>query len=107
MVGLRTDRVASSSALACLVRDRRSAEPIVLYAEAARRRARANSVSASGIDLRQPRSGLNYALLRSPYPAAQRDIDADTAVIIQHLVRTLKGALGPLKPLSGSRQFHI
>ncbi|MCF6109773.1 hypothetical protein [Mesorhizobium muleiense] len=68
---------------------------------------RANSVSASGIDLRQPRSGFNYALLRSPYPAAQRDIDADTAVIIQHLVRTLKGALGPIKPLSGSRQFHI
>lgn len=32
MVGLRTERVASSSALACLVRDRRSAEPIVLYA---------------------------------------------------------------------------
>ncbi|WP_156942723.1 hypothetical protein [Mesorhizobium sp. L48C026A00] len=78
--------------------------------EAARRRAgstRANSVSSGGIDLHQPRSGLNYALLRSPYPAAQRDIDADTAVIIQHLVRTLKGALGPIKPLSGSRQFHI
>jgi hypothetical protein len=45
--------------------------------------------------------------LRSPYPAAQCDIDADTAVLIQHLVRTLKGALGSVKPLSGSRQFHI
>ncbi|MER8829141.1 DUF6074 family protein [Mesorhizobium sp. M0938] len=68
---------------------------------------RANCVRAAGIDLRQPRSRLDDAPLRSPYSAAQRDIDTDTAVFIQHLVRTLEGALRPVKPLSGFRQFHI
>ncbi|WP_287320753.1 hypothetical protein [Mesorhizobium sp.] len=68
---------------------------------------RANSVSAGGIDLRQARSGLDYAPLRSSYPAAQCDIDANAAVLLQHLVRTLKRALGSVKPLSGSRQFHV
>lgn len=67
----------------------------------------ANSVSAGGIDLRQPRSGLHHAPLRSPYPAAQRDIDADAAVFIQHFIRTFKGKLRSVEPLSGSRQFHI
>ncbi|MER8370263.1 MULTISPECIES: hypothetical protein [unclassified Mesorhizobium] len=45
--------------------------------------------------------------MRSPDPAAQRDIDADTAAFIQHFICTFEGALGPVKPLSGSRQFHI
>lgn len=68
---------------------------------------RVNAVSAGGIDLGQPRSRLDHAPLRGPYPAAQRDIDADTAVFIQHFIRTFKGELRSVKPLSGSRQFHI
>jgi hypothetical protein len=68
---------------------------------------RANSVSAAGIDLRQPQSRLGHASLRSPNPAAQRDIDADTAAFIQHFICTFEGEFGPVKPLSGSRQFQI
>ncbi|MER9199957.1 hypothetical protein NKH74_12165 [Mesorhizobium sp. M0933] len=68
---------------------------------------RAKSVSAGEIDPRQTRSGLDHAPLRSPYPAAQRDFDADTAVFVQHFIRTFKGELRSVEPLSGSRQFHI
>lgn len=68
---------------------------------------RAKTVSAGWIDLHQPRSGLGHATLRSPYPAAQRNIDADTAVFIQHFIRTPKGELRSPEPLSGSRQFQI
>ncbi|WP_166487859.1 MULTISPECIES: hypothetical protein [Mesorhizobium] len=52
---------------------------------------RAKTVSGGWIDLHQPRSGLGHATLRSPYPAAQRNIDADTAVFVQHFIRTPKG----------------
>ncbi|WP_287198212.1 hypothetical protein [Mesorhizobium sp.] len=68
---------------------------------------RAKTISAGWIDLHQPRSGLGHATLRSPYPAAQRNIDTDTAVFIQHFIRTPKGELRSAEPLSGSRQFQI
>ncbi|MGX9180911.1 hypothetical protein [Mesorhizobium sp. BHbdii] len=64
------------------------------------------TVSAGWIDLHQPGSGLGHATLPSPYPAAQRNIDADTAVFIQHFIRTPKGKLRSAEPLSGSRQFQ-
>ncbi|MER9632208.1 hypothetical protein [Mesorhizobium sp. M0296] len=64
-------------------------------------------VHAARIDLRQPRSRLGHASLRSPDPAAQREIDAETAAFIQHVICTFERAFGPVKPLSGSRQFHI
>ncbi|MER9839354.1 hypothetical protein NKJ28_31175 [Mesorhizobium sp. M0145] len=68
---------------------------------------RGNCVRAAGINLRQPGSGLGHTPLRGPYRAAERNIDADAAVFIQHLVRTFEGDLRSVTPLSGSRQFHI
>ncbi|MER8464808.1 hypothetical protein [Mesorhizobium sp. M1396] len=67
----------------------------------------ANCVRSAAINLRQTRSGLDHAPLRGPYSVAESDIDADAAVFIQHLVRIFEGKLLSVKPLSGSRQFHI
>ncbi|MER8455439.1 hypothetical protein NKH82_05565 [Mesorhizobium sp. M0915] len=60
---------------------------------------RANSVSAAGIDLRQPRSRLYHAPLRGLYSSAHREI------LGQHFFSALMRELGPVNALPGVGNF--
>ncbi|MBZ9704603.1 MULTISPECIES: hypothetical protein [unclassified Mesorhizobium] len=59
------------------------------------------------IDLRQALSRFGDALLRGPYPAAKREIDADATVSVQHFFRAFEGKFSSANSLPGLGQFHV
>jgi hypothetical protein len=59
------------------------------------------------INLCQALPGLGHLPLRGPDPAAKRDIDSDTAVLVQHFFRAFQSEFRSVDALSGLGQFHI
>ncbi|WP_210239731.1 hypothetical protein, partial [Mesorhizobium norvegicum] len=64
------------------------------------------SIDAGEIDLRQPRPGLDHAPSGGPNPAAESDVDPDSAVLVQHPFRTFKDELRPVNAEPGLGQFE-
>lgn len=65
------------------------------------------SIFADGIDLRQAFPRLDHTPLLGPYPAAQRDVDSDAAILVQQLIRALQRVLGSFHALSRLSQFQV
>ncbi|WP_210240119.1 hypothetical protein [Mesorhizobium sp. B2-1-3] len=59
------------------------------------------------IDLCQALSRFGHAPLRGPYPAAEREIDADATVSVQHFFRSFEGEFRSANSLPGSGQFYV
>jgi hypothetical protein len=65
----------------------------------------ANS-APGGIDFDQARSCLNHTPLRGPYSAAKGDIDADSAVLVQHFFGAIEGEFGSVNALPCLGEFQ-
>lgn len=67
---------------------------------------RVGSIDAGEIDLRQPRPSLDHAPPGGPNPAAESDVDPDSAVLVQHPFCTFKDELRPVNAEPGLGQFE-